>query len=145
MTDHLTNHDRLMLNAGQLLFPSRQARAVGLALASLSDPMDRSGCMGRVYMNALTLSRVAGRAGVNNVTMLHILDRLEQDGYIRKDGDERPAYTPMKLDTSVLPLRITSDDAPESTAAIERLARGGNPLRDGDQVEGETFWWEDAA
>jgi hypothetical protein len=113
-TPDLTPATCLMLNAGQLAYPSDESRAIALALACLTDEQEFNGATGTGHMPEVTdlidLAQELLTVKLDESSTLHALDVLVAGGYL-----EAPIYdfrTPYRVNTTTLPMRYTLEDCP---------------------------------
>lgn len=112
-THQLDRLERLMLNAGQLEFPSKQARAVALALAMSVNGVSCDCARGKGHMPPLTTVMelaseiITVKPPLDVGTTLHAYESLIAGRYFRPNHD-RSAYL---IDTTTLPMRMTEEDA----------------------------------
>lgn len=110
--DELTPLDRLMLNAGQLTYPSEVCRAVGLALAACTDEQGNMGAVGSGFLpDSQTLRDVATEiidVKIPRSTLLHSLDLLVSGTYLI--CEEFAPGMPYTVQTNTLPLRCMTED-----------------------------------
>lgn len=111
----ITPNTALMLNAGQLAYATTECRAVALALACLTDVQDHRGAMGTGTLPDLaTLIEAADElvtAALNAPVVMHALDVLVAGGYLT--APRLTMGSPYRVNTTTLPMRVTSDDCPD--------------------------------
>ncbi len=110
----------LLLNAGQLAFHNAETRAIALALACLTDQQESNGATGTGTMPEIEalieLAQEMVTVDLDISTVLHVLDCLVVNRYLAA-----PHYgfrMPYRIDTTTLPMRVTSDDCGEPNYSL---------------------------
>jgi hypothetical protein len=138
MTDSpLTTKQRLTLWAGQCWYPTKQARAVAIAIAAFAKPLDWQGKAGRLTLDPpllmLTAREIAHVPDLDPPMTAAILRWLLLSGYLTRQpsAGDMPglAGLPVFVDTSCLPVRVNELDtltiASESPPRDETAPRHG--------------------
>jgi hypothetical protein len=141
MLTTFTPHDRFMLYVRTRGYRCPEDRRLAVSMAEDDAWQESPDC--RSALLDVCPKQICDRLNIS-VLQFHLsIISLQSMGLVEPMGPIVDGVRPMRMDTT----SVLVVDAPVSTAAIERLARGSNPLRDGDQVEGEwgTFPWERGA
>lgn len=124
----ITPMTALLLNAGQLAYATTECRAVALALACLTETQDHKGAKGTGFLpDRKTLVEAADEfvtADLYGPVVMFALDVLSHGGYLV--ADQLVPGMPYVIDTTTLPLRVTSDDCADVPVEHDAYGHGDN-------------------